>query len=167
MEDFEAWINKKNERRRSRLARKNNEGGKTIKKARKRIRSKPKVGFSEEIRQQSYNRAEGKCENPLCEQPIRGLGGEHHCLPRSQYHKADRNDLWNCATICGQCHSRITSPVSEEDIRLRRYFERLAIIRRDCNESEILRQTKILERRLRTKVLSLLQNRQSFTNKSS
>jgi len=162
MTEFEDWIKKK-EARRSRI-----KGPKLKRKVishakPKRIRSKRKTGFSEETRQQAHDRSSGHCQNPLCGKRLPGLGGEHHCLPRSQYKKADRNDLWNCAAICQECHHRVTVLKTEEDKRLRRYFERLAIARRDLPEAELLATSQQLERSLRDNTLELNRQFQLFT----
>jgi len=167
--EFEKWIEKKNSRR-SKTHKKpakesKNDKAKTIKPKRKRIRSKPKEGFSEEIRRAAHDRAGDLCENPLCRKSNPDLGGEHHCLPRSQYKKKDRNDLWNCSTPCDDCHARVTSPKTADDKRLRRYFERLAIARRDLSGDDSFLAIEDLKRQLRDKSLSTLRNYQEFTKK--
>ena len=148
LEEFEKWIAKKNGRkngskspatkaarkslRRSAIKSNKNTDGKP-----KRPRKKRRQGFTEEIRIAAHARAGNLCENPLCGRAVNDLGGEHHCIPRSQYHKSDRNDLWNCACICEECHKRVTSPRLDEDKRLRRYFERCANARKILSEDQL------------------------------
>lgn len=169
--EFELWLEKKNARRSKKAAPKAVKGrirksepkkDETTKPKRKRIRSKPKQGFSEETRTAAHARSGGVCENPLCGRQLPGLGGEHHCLPRSQYHKSDRNDLWNCAAICEDCHRRVTTPKTPEDKRLRRYFERLAVFRRDYTGDEFEFQRRSLNRALEANTLDLVRSFEPF-----
>lgn len=155
MDNFEDWIKKK-ERRRSRIRdSKNGKQGITRKVSNKRKR-RSKDGFKTEVREAAYQRSGGKCENPLCGRILHSLGGEHHCLPRSFYKREDRNDLWNCAKICNECHVRVTSPTSREDVRLRRYFERIAWARRTYSESRARSECKILQEKLINGTLELI-----------
>ena len=102
---------------------------------RKRIKHKKKEGFSLETREAAHQRSKGQCETPDCGRPVE-IGGEHHCLPRSQYSKKDRNGLWNCANICQICHEEITFPKTPRAIQKRRFFELLALLRRDGGKDE-------------------------------
>ena len=173
LKEFEDWLAKKNGRKSKKSAAKSPAKGRIRKSTpktedkpkskRKRIRSKPKPGFSEETRTAAHNRSGGLCENPLCGRNLPGLGGEHHCLPRSQYRKADRNDLWNCAAICEDCHRRVTSPKTPEDKRLRRYFERLAVFRRDYTGDEFEFQRSALTTALERNTLDLIRSFEPFT----
>ncbi len=158
MSTFEDWISKKEERRSRKNDRK--QGIRVYTKPRgKRIRSKARTGFSEDVRAQARDRAGNICENPLCGNGLAGVqGGEHHCLPRSQYKKADRNDLWNCAAICERCHAEITSPRTDDDKRLRRYFERLAVIRRELSGDQLEREERDLDNRLRAGEIELFKS---------
>lgn len=172
LKEFEDWLAKKNARKskktaarapKSRVREPVKEKAEKPKRKRKRIRSKPKPGFSEETRTAAHKRSEGLCENPLCRRQLSGLGGEHHCLPRSQYHKSDRNDLWNCAAICEDCHRRVTTPKTPEDKRLRRYFERLAVFRRDYTGDEFEFQRSALTDALVRNTLDLIRSFEPFT----
>ena len=147
MTEFSDWLEQKEARRARKRARKEGIREYTQVK-RKKITKRRKAGFSEETRTEAHRRAGGHCENPLCRRKLPGLGGEHHCLPRSQYHKADRNGLWNCAAICSNCHERITSPKTDSDKRLRRYFERLAVARRDLVGSIYYQELDLLTKQL-------------------
>lgn len=162
MTEFEDWIAKKEARRGRRNAPKITRRDKPQPRARKKPR-KRKAGFSEEIRTQAHDRAGGLCENPLCGRPLPGLGGEHHCLPRSQYKKRDRNDLWNCGAICQECHHRVTFPRTDEDKRLRRYFELVAQARRDLQLETLVATLARLEAELRNNTLDLIRQFQPFT----
>lgn len=172
LKEFEDWLAKKNGRKakktaarapKSRVRQPDEKKAETTKPKRKRIRSKRKPGFSEETRTAAHERSGSTCENPLCGKNLRGLGGEHHALPRSYYHKADRNDLWNCTTPCEDCHRRVTSPKTEEDKRLRRYFERLAVFRRDYTGTGYEFQKSALDTALVRNTLDLIRSFEPFT----
>lgn len=162
MSEFEDWLEKKNARRSRKNESKGLRRGITRKTHSKPTRRR-KPGFTLEIREQANERAEGQCENPLCARNLPMVGGEHHCLPRSYYHGADRNDLWNCAHICPECHARITTPTTGEDVRLRRYFERLAWNRRTLVDPRLTEQNNLLEAALRNNSLDLIRSFQLFT----
>ena len=159
LKEFEEWIAKKNGRKSSKkspakraartsLRRPISESSKDTAKKPKRIKKRRKPGFTQEVREAAHTRANNQCENPLCGRQVNELGGEHHCLPRSQYHKVDRNDLWNCACICTECHQRVTSPKSDEDKRLRRYFERCAYARKNLDEDQLGHELQALTKAL-------------------
>lgn len=154
MTEFEDWLANKNARRSRKNEPKSSTRGFTHK-TRRSPRKRRKTGFSTEVREAAAERADYRCENPLCKRDLPDLGGEHHCIPRSQYAGADRNDLWNCAHICYSCHDRITAPRTRESIRLRRYFERIAYVRRTYSESRARRESLLLEKELRDQTLSL------------
>jgi hypothetical protein len=162
MSEFEEWIKNKEARRRARNDQNSKRRGITHLRSKKIKRSRA-AGFSTETRERAYQRSKGYCENPMCKRRVQSIGGEHHCLPRSYYRKADRNDLWNCAKICNICHDRITSPTTRQDVRLRRYFERIAWSRRTYSESRHERESKILEENLKNDTLDLFRSFQSFT----
>lgn len=162
MTEFEDWIASK-ERRRSRKNGFKRKSRVTPQKAPKKSRRRAPGGFDAEIRAQAIERAKSRCENPICQRFLPDPGGEHHCLPRSFYRKSDRNNLWNCAHICPDCHYRITFPKSDSDIRLRRYFERIAIARRTYSDNRLERELGLLEEALRSNTLDLIRHFQSFT----
>lgn len=86
-------------------------------------------------------RSRGICENPLCatSRDSKHVIFEcHHIYWRSQYRKQDRDDLWNLAYICKQCHFEIHNGT---DRRIDSYFKRCADKRKPTNErsSEISR----------------------------
>ena len=169
LKEFQEWLDKKNGRskksktpaKRAARSRKKAEtsatGKNTTKEPRRRVRRR-KPGFSQEIREAAHSRAGDRCENPLCGRNVIELGGEHHCIPRSQYHKSDRNDLWNCAVICEECHKRVTSPRTPEDKRLRRYFERCAYARKNYDEDTLGRELHALEQALRDNTLDMVRS---------
>ena len=177
LKEFEAWLDKKNKRKggkseskssakkpvRSSLQRSKTKSSKDTTKKPKRPRKKRKPGFSEEIRKAAHARAGNTCENPLCGRPVVDLGGEHHCIPRSQYHKSDRNDLWNCACICQECHQRVTTPRTDEDKRLRRYFERRAWSFKIYTADHLKRELQALDKALKDNTLELIRSFQPFT----
>lgn len=164
---FEDWIAKKNARRTKKLQPKGNFRKKTPVETkapdspnppkRKRIRSKrARAGFSKEVRQEAHDRANNTCENPLCNRSLHELGGEHHCIPKSQYHGSDRNGAWNCAVICTECHDRVTSPRTDADKRLRRYFERVAYSRQNYVDDTLRRELDSLELALKNNSLDCI-----------
>ena len=164
---FEDWIAKKNARRTKKsqpkqLQRKTPRVAKAkeISKdpvgTKVRSRKRPKKGFSKDVREAAHIRCENHCENPLCGRNVYELGGEHHCLPKSQYRGNDRNDLWNCSVPCTECHDRITSPRSVEDKRLRRYFERVAFSRKTYTGDILRRELDALEAALKSNELDLV-----------
>lgn len=164
--EFEKWLDKKNARKAGRNSKnvKKNIRNKKRKSQKKIIkRSRNKKGFTIAIRTEARERSGYICENPLCKRSHVELGGEHHGLPRSQYHKADRNDSWNCTRPCTTCHSRITSPKTDSDKRLRRYFERLAVLRRDYTGEQFLFQYNELNRRLVEGTLPITRSFEPFT----
>lgn len=165
--EFEDWIAKKNARRNKKSQPKGNFRKKapveTTEKnspnpvRRKRpSRARAKAGFGKEVREASHDRAGHTCENPLCTRSIHQLGGEHHCLPKSQYRGSDRNDIWNCAVLCTECHDRITSPRTDEDKRLRRYFERVAYSRKTYSDGILQSELNSLELALKNNTLDLI-----------
>lgn len=160
--EFEKWIREKEARRSGKRAPKGARREIT-KPKRKRFTSKRKPGFSEETRTLARDRAGGLCENPLCQTHLPDLGGEHHCLPRSQYSGDDRNDLWNCAHICQDCHARITAPKTKPDKQLRRYFEMVALARREGNNSRTRRKLRVLDEKLAKGTIDTLRRFQPFT----
>ena len=177
MTPFEEWIAKKNARRAKksqpkklqrkspRVAKKKEDRPDSSKHKRpNRIRTKK--GFSKEVREAAHIRCENRCENPLCGRNVYELGGEHHCLPRSQYRGSDRNDLWNCSVPCTKCHDRITSPKSDEDKRLRRYFERVAFSRKTYTGDILRRELDALEAALKSNELDLVRTFEPITNGS-
>ena len=163
MSEFEDWLQQKEARRSRKRDAKNGIRDNTRLK-RKPIRSRPKTGFSVEVREQAAERADGRCENPLCRTYLPDIGGEHHCIPRSQYKGDDRNELWNCAHICSDCHYRVTVLKSDEDKRLRRYFERVAISRRMQNNGQEGESISSLDSKLRNQTLELERKNFQFTN---
>lgn len=165
--EFEDWIAKKNARRTKKsqpkkLQRKKTpvakpeETSKNPVGTKVRSRKRPKKGFSKEVREAAHIRCENHCENPICGRNVYELGGEHHCIPKSQYHLNDRNDLWNCSVPCTECHDRITSPRNPEDKRLRRYFERVAFSRKTYTGDVLRRELEALEQLLKSNELELI-----------
>lgn len=177
LKEFEEWLDKKNKRKGSKgesksaarkparkpIQRSKAKSDKNTTKKPKRIRKSRKSGFSQEIREAAHARAGNTCENPLCGRPVVDLGGEHHCIPRSQYHKSDRNDLWNCACICQECHQRVTTPRTDEDKRLRRYFERRAWSFKVYTADQLERELSALDQALKDNTLELIRSFQPFT----
>lgn len=162
MSEFQDWLDKKEARRsrkRAGLTRSRMISHSTIKKKPR----KPKPGFSEEVRQAAHDRNGNQCENPLCGKRLPGLGGEHHCLPRSQYKKPDRNEVWNCAAICQDCHFHITFPKEVESKRLGRYFEHVAVARRSLQGEELTEKLLELEKSLKNQSLDLIRPFWPFT----
>ncbi len=46
-------------------------------------------------------RSRGKCENPECNNQGQEI---HHIYSKQQYNRADRDELWNLALLCIDCH---------------------------------------------------------------
>lgn len=178
LEEFEKWLEKKNGKTskskspaqraaRKPLQRSATKSDKNTTQKPKRLKKRRRAGFSEEVRTAAHVRAGDLCENPLCGRQVSEIGGEHHCIPRSQYRKSDRNDLWNCACICEGCHTRVTSPRSEEDKRLRRYFERCANARKILSGDSLGLELQALEKALRENTLDTVRSFELLSTSSS
>lgn len=174
---FEDWIAKKNARRTKksqpkqlqrktpRVAKKKEASPDPVRRKRA-SRNRTRKGFSKEVREAAHNRCENRCENPLCGRNIHELGGEHHGIPKSQYRGSDRNDLWNCTVPCTECHDRVTSPRSDEDKRLRRYFERIAFARKTYTGDVLRGELEALTEALKNNELDLVRTFEPITNGS-
>jgi hypothetical protein len=87
--------------------------------------------ISHETIKEVRNRSRGRCENPLCKNTNKHKYFEHHHIYwKSQYEKQDRDEAWNLAYICRECHFEIHNGT---DRRIDTYLKRSADIRKPKN----------------------------------
>lgn len=65
--------------------------------------------ISNETVKEVRERSMGRCENFECRRPLQMGYDNHHIFWRSRYRKSDRDDSWNIAALCKQCHYSIHS----------------------------------------------------------
>ena len=65
--------------------------------------------ISNETIKEVKERSQGRCENFECRRSLQLGYDNHHIFWRSRYRKSDRDDSWNIAALCKQCHYSIHS----------------------------------------------------------
>jgi hypothetical protein len=81
----------------------------------------------EEVRE----RSKGYCENSECRKALIGKYDNHHINWRSAYRKSDRDEAWNIAALCVECHYSIHS---QGNTRLDKVLKGIASVRREDKE---------------------------------
>ena len=77
--------------------------------------------------QQLYKRSGRICENPQCSNKALEV---HHIYFKSQYRMSDRNELWNIAYLCTDCHRGGRGIHNGSNTQLDKYLKELADIRK-------------------------------------
>jgi len=63
----------------------------------------PKGKVTTEQQREIYERDGGSCV--ICDNS--GILDVHHCYKKSEYFEQDRDDNWNLALLCRDCHSKV------------------------------------------------------------
>lgn len=63
--------------------------------------------ITNETIQEVATRSMGRCENFECRVSLQMGYENHHIFWRSQYRRSDRDDSWNIAALCRDCHRSI------------------------------------------------------------